>query len=136
MLHGKLRGRRTVKVKEHQPRGAHKMGAFPRRRNFEEGSQGTAALQAAMRVFTAEFGDAHEQDKNFYVKLRQVAHFGAFLVNEKYGEYVRVEKTKAGDEVLVVAVTEKGAAKRPPAAAIIEYMLVQVCSQGRVGRVG
>ena len=125
MLSGKKRGRRTVKVKEHEPRGVHKVGSFPRRRDFEEGEAGGQEHLAAMRIYTADFAGSHGQDKNFKLKLRQVAHFGQFLVNEKYGEFVNIEKQEGGD-VLVVALKKDGVAKRPPAASVIEYLLVQV----------
>ena len=63
MLHGKRRGRRTSKVKEHLPHGAEKVASFPRQRNFAVGEVGAVQHTAAMRIYSAEFAGAHEQDK-------------------------------------------------------------------------
>ena len=83
-----------------------------------------------MRSFKAEeFGEAHLQGRALKQKIGQVGLFGEWLERHKFGKFVRWQP----GAFVTVAVEQNGAPKIPSAAALNQYILVQVSCRGWCG---
>ena len=130
-LQGKKKWRRSRVIDNLQPKGTAAWSTFPRReeaRFGEEGPEGDALFEEAMRSFKAEeFGESHVQLRVMKQRMGQVGLFGDWLERHKFGTFVRWEPSgRAGNDYVTVAVERDGAARFPSAAALNQYILVQV----------
>ena len=125
MLADKRRGRPSAQVAGLLPHGVKDLGVFPRRREFADGEMGAKQHRVVMKEYKAKLGSAQAQDNNYQKKIRQVAHFGEFLVANKYGKFLDISKSKDGGAILV-AKKKDGTVLMPPWESVAEYMLVQV----------
>ena len=77
-----------------------------------------------------EFGEAHLQGRALKQKIGQVGLFGEWLERHKFGKFVRWQP----GAFVTVAVEQNGVPKIPSAAALNQYILVQVsCRRWRGG---
>ena len=122
--------RRSSQIDPLLPQGAGMVAAFPRReeeRFGEEGEAGDALFEAAMASFKAgEFGDQQGQGRTVRFKLGQVGLFGDWLERHKFGKFVMWEPKQGGGGWVTVAVERDGKPRVPSAAALNQYILVQV----------
>ena len=141
-LQDKKRWRRSQVINDLQPKGTAALKTFPRReeaRFGEEGPEGDALFEEAMRSFKVEeFGESHVQRRVIRSRMGQVGLFGEWLERHKFGTYVRWKPSAgAGSDYMMVAVERDGASRIPSAAALNQYILVQVgCAYDQIGTVG
>ena len=121
--------RRSASINALLPKGAAGFANFPRReeaRFGEAGDEGDALFEAAMAAFKAdEFGDQHCQLRVIKQKIGQVGLFGEWLQRHKFGTYIDWVEDATGAYV-TVAVERDGKLRIPSAAALNQYVLVQV----------
>ena len=121
--------RRSASIHPLLPKGAAGFASFPRReeeRFGEEGEEGDTLFDAAMAAYSAnEFGDSHCQQRVLKQKFGQVGIFGEWLQRHKFGSYIDWVEDKSGSYV-AVAVERNGKLRIPSAAALNQYVLVQV----------
>ena len=121
--------RRSSSINALLPKGAAGFTNFPRREDARfgvEGAAGDALFEVAMAAFKAnEFGDNHCQLRVIKQKVGQVGLFGEWLRRHKFGQYIDWVEDSTGAYV-TVAVKSDGKLRIPSAAALNQYVLVQV----------
>ena len=127
----KKKWRRARPMNDLLPKGAAAIKTFPQReeaRFGEEGAEGDALFEEAMRSFKAdEFGEAQVQLRVIKQRIGQVGLFGDWLKRHKFGTFVSWEPTgDPGGDYVTVAVKRDGVPKIPSPAALNQYILVQV----------